>query len=269
MRVGPILFSGPMVCALLEGRKTQTRRLLKPQPQFVTGRGRRIYADEDWKKSWEDGADDDLPYAPGDLLYVRETWQTGVSGDGPQISYRATPDFCAIDAWDGPDEGIGPSFNYERCPGAHFYHWLSDVLSDDGPWRPAIHMPRWASRLTLEVTGVKVEQIQDITEEDAIAEGVCAFVEANDNSSWRGLSADDRYGLVCATYGSARNAFHCLWDSLNAKRAPWDSNPWVVALTFTVIKQNVDALLASRTSSEAVGQTSRPQAGQRPVGPRT
>jgi len=157
--------------ALIEGRKTQTRRVLKPQPIGVESAK---WCPPGWIVDHPDDAFVFTPprYAPGDRLWVREAWATGMSGNGPQIAYRATPDFAEIDAWDGPDEGAGPSFNYDRCPGAKWHDWLPDVLDNDGPWRPSIHMPRWASRLTLIVEGVRVQRLQEISEEDANAEGV-------------------------------------------------------------------------------------------------
>lgn len=139
------------------------------------------------------------------------------------------PDYFPIDAWDGPDEGIGPSFNHDRCPGTDFCVWGNDLLADDGPWRPGIHMPRWASRLTLTVTSVRVQRLQDISEEDAIAEGVDAvsMADAPRQTAW-----------------SRRQDFAQLWDSINGKHpcAAWSDNPWIVALTFSVTKQNIDAL---------------------------
>lgn len=249
MNVKPILFSGPMVRALLEGRKTQTRRIIKPQPsREVTSAGvisrSGIGQTDEW--SWLSGDPKDCDtwggegefktgYRPGDMLWVRENWQTGSTSDGPQISYRATPDFFQIDAWDGTDEGAGPSFNYARCPSAKFSHWLSDVLENDGPWRPSIHMPRWASRLTLEVTDVKVERLHDISEEDAAAEGV-----ESDSDGWFDYLMPS---TQCCR--SARDSMRTLWDSLNAARGfGWDANPWVVAVSFRVHPMNIDEFIA-------------------------
>ncbi|MCZ7564714.1 MAG: hypothetical protein M5U08_13820 [Burkholderiales bacterium] len=199
----PIIFSAPMVRALREGRKTMTRRPLAPgNLRFFDGRGRSWRPSRQQVAEAQDGALDfrnvegdvwtwkakayphqapatrttwfaHVAPAVGDRLWVRETWQTGTTDDGPRITFKATPDYFEIDAWDGPDHGRGPSFNYEKCPGAEFCHWLGDVLNADGPWRSPIHMPRWASRLTLTVTAVRIERLQDIGEEDAIAEG-CA-----------------------------------------------------------------------------------------------
>lgn len=138
VRERPILFSGPMVRAILEGRKTQTRRVLKNPDDGVSTTiedGSPLYCDDGG--FWHPRP---CPYGqPGDRLWVREAHQ--LSPDGP--IYRAT----------AREHGT-----YE--PGGA------------GPWRPSIHMPRWASRITLEITDVRVERVQEITEDDAIAEGV-------------------------------------------------------------------------------------------------
>ena len=129
----PIIFSGPMVRSLLDGRKTQTRRVLKPQPQG------------EQPKNWTRANDKAVRYAPGDRLYVREAInKVSTPGD---VVYRA--DFEA-----GGNDGAGLG------------------------WRPSIHMPRWASRLTLTVTDVRVQRLQDISEEDARAEGCDVHEEA-------------------------------------------------------------------------------------------
>jgi hypothetical protein len=231
-----------MVRALLAGRKTQTRRVLRARPGMTIadatvdagpafgGIGRRLELPVDKLK---------VPFAVGDRLYVREAWATGSGPNGPQISFRATPDFFDIDAWDGPNEGVGPSFNYDHCPCAHFHHWLPDILSNDGPWRTPLHMPRWASRLTLTVTGVRVQRLQEITNEDCIAEGV--DIHPNENAPRIGPVLDDfarKHGLI-SHYGAQ---YRDLWDHLNAARGfGWDANPWVIAVSFGVGRHNIDA----------------------------
>lgn len=256
----PILFSSSMVQALIREAKqpgtgkTQTRRLLTadslriwtggldypgsnvrwPQTEFdeMLGRNAREFRIIDGIASWKtDPAQHQrgavfaswqgrLSWECGDRLWVREAWQGINTVDGPQLSYRATPDYFPIDAWDGPDEGAGPSFNYDRCPGTDFAVWGSDLISDDGPWRPGIHMPRWASRLTLTVADVRVERLQDISDDDAVAEG-CPGIPGT----------------------SPRNQFRELWEGLNATRggASWSDNPWLIALTFSVALRNIDA----------------------------
>jgi hypothetical protein len=162
-----ILFSAPMVRAILEGRKTQTRRVLNPMHISVTGELLR----------W--------PYGDrGDRLWVRETWRVGSDN---RVHYRA----------DEPDGG--------------------------GPWRPSIFMPRGASRITLVVTDVRPERLQDISEGDAEREGV-------DGPS----CSDEAYGW----YPSG--SFRDLWISLNGKRpgCSWADNPWVWVLTFERVELN-------------------------------
>lgn len=218
MKERPILFSGAMVRAILAGEKTQTRRVVKPQPARVVEVGGAYFSDD------HSSARIHCPYGqPGDRLWVRETWQTGMGADGPQITYKATPDYFPIDAWDGPDEGIGPSFNYDKCPGATWHTNLSDLIAGaEGNWRPSIFMPRWASRITLEITGVRVERLQNISEADARAEGAKSMDIVTGRQT---LDPNSRQGSYIAHY-------RAIWDSINAKTAPWASNPWVWVIEF-------------------------------------
>ena len=205
----PIIFSAPMVQALLAGRKSQTRRVLKPQPDFRGGVG--DYHDaEEWGWEDEDGYHvsvlDICPngFRVGDRLWVRENCATW--GDHEAI-YRAD---------DAVEYGLAVS------DGKFGAKWKA---------RPSIHMPRWASRLTLTVTDVRVQRLQEISYLDTCAEGVdCETCAA------MGQSACYRKGC-----GASREAFRTLWNSLHGPGA-WDASPWVVALTFTVQRGNIDKI---------------------------
>lgn len=199
----PIIFSGEMVRAILDGRKTQTRRIVNPPIMNVWGQGvpncqpshycvyARIasYGEPDtWIK---------CPYGkPGDLLWVRETWKYKDFGlNWVKVKYRAD------------SEIIKYSFD-KRQPFKGKNTWN---------WQPSIFMPRWASRITLKITGVRVERLQDISEQDAIAEGC---------KPWKGVPGDGER--------TARQAFVQLWNSINAKRGySWGSNPWVWVVEFS------------------------------------
>jgi len=191
-----ILFSAPMVQAILDGSKTMTRRIVKPQPPSdwsdSPGAVRVEQIGGEWEYLYNHVSTDEIlhiaywpigfgPYgAPGGLLNVREAWAT----------YRAF-------------DSLKPSELKPSCS----IHYLADT--DKPAWpigktRASIHMPRWASRLTLRLTGVRVERLQAITEADAQAEGV---------------ESVDKYRE--------------LWNALNARHGyPWESNPWVWCLTF-------------------------------------
>jgi len=172
----PIIFSGPMVRAILDGRKTQTRRVVKNSPEGVCPYGK-----------------------PGERLWVRETWATSKSlehckpsglASGAPIEYRAG----------------GTNLPSDDS--------MFDWLRDRGRWRPSIHMPRWASRITPNVTSVRVERVQDISNLGAFAEGT-PDLRTHDND-W-----------------DLRDCYSHLWDSINAKRGfGWDSNPWVWVVGF-------------------------------------
>lgn len=201
----PILFSAPMVRALLEGRKTQTRRIMKPQPE--------LSADGTWHvfnahggvigiptEMVPDCAAEYCPYYRGDRLWVRETWQSLSFGDyQPTKSRQCEVRFAATD------------------PCADL-----DTDARGYPWRPSIFMPRWASRLTLIVAGVRVERLQDCSVEDACAEGalVPPFTE--------------QFAKV-----HALSMYRAIWTDINGEGS-WEANPWVVAVTFEVLKQNID-----------------------------
>lgn len=199
MKARPILFRGEMIRALLEGRKTQTRRVVKPQPiaKKLAGSGRGACITDTGS-----GIVVHCPYGqPGDLLWVREGFRSKRVDKLPgDVIYRA----------DHPDASHVPGM-YGR------------------PWKPSIHMPRWASRLTLRITDVRVERVQDVSEADAEAEGARA---AFSYPGWAGVSSQPLY----------RWGFHELWESINGPES-WDANPWVWVVQFEVIKANVDQIM--------------------------
>jgi len=211
MKERPILFSDPMVKALLAGAKTQTRRVVKLRdfgPTTPSGAG------WDWdlrdrRGRWNSFTTTQFvaskcnPYGVvGDRLWVREAW----SHDAPDLdACRAAHE----DAMSGMD--YGPYYRATEC--------APDTLR----WRPSIHMPRWASRITLEITEVRVQRLQEISEEDARAEGI-PFGEMQD------AIINGEPGRVA--FFNARDAFAYAWNAINGKRAAWASNPWVWAISF-------------------------------------
>lgn len=170
MKERGIIFTGESVRAILDGRKTQTRRVCLGAREQSTA--------HDWHPSR-------CPYGvPGDRLYVKETWAQSEATAG--IVYRADAETV---------EGV-----YK--------------------WRSSMFMPRWASRITLEVVAVRVERLQEIIEADAKAEGVTPFEYDPEGDCW--TDSKDVH----------RSAFEYLWDSINRERAPWASNPWVFVISF-------------------------------------
>lgn len=193
MKARPILFSAPMVRALLEGRKTQTRRIIKGH-SFES----HPYLADDWHLNCEWLK---CPYGkPGDLLWVRETW-----------------------------------FEYHHPHRAGYA--ANQPMGRGGKKRPSIFMPRWASRLTLELNDVRVERLQDISEADAYAEGVAI-------PSHHAFASSGNPELR----NEARCAYQQLWESINGPGS-WDANPWVWALTFRVHQQSIDEFIESREAA--------------------
>ncbi len=212
----PILFSAPMVNAILDGTKTMTRRPTKEaqwnrradsrlesvQPGWKV-RGGPASSGNDWVATFVGGGSMPggrwqkhalaCPFgAPGDRLWVRETHAQAGTG---RVFYRADPDTLAP------------------------------------RWTPAIHMPRWASRIDLEVTAVRVERLQDITEDDARAEGIGAA--RPDLAPLSALHPGRKPGQDMPSY---RAAFWALWESINGARASWASNPWVWCVGFKRVR---------------------------------
>jgi len=198
MKERPILFSAPMVRAILSGTKTQTRRVVKPQPLSVDG-GVPFGNAPKWAHAEPGCAVMRCPYGKrGDRLWVRETWQHHEGGN----VYDAAG--CVADSFEPETVYKASSPNYH------------------GPWRPSIHMPRWASRITLEVTGVRVEKLQDISEADARAEGAreCDPVSGREVL----LAGPSQRGSFVLHYRD-------IWEQINGPGS-WDANPLVFVVEF-------------------------------------
>ncbi len=202
----PILFSGAMVRAILDGRKTQTRRIAKPIGNPDLGN---VYAPGAiaLEREAQHVIDRACPYGrPRDRLWVRETWQ-GPMWDGDWEDRPAdphSPKYCQYAA----DGGPAP-----ECMDA------DDNLRQG--WRPSIHMPRWACRLELEIAAVRVERLNDCSEADAIAEGIAAELEG-----WTDYSNPS-----CQMCLNPVDSYRTLWDSINGAGA-WEANPWVWVVEF-------------------------------------
>lgn len=192
MRERPILFSAPMVRAILKGSKTQTRRIVKPPRNWSDQFPHRDPFAMPPAVWWWDGVHDrvgvrqECPYGqPGDRLYVREAWRTTEALD----LFPPRDLSPAARIWFETDTPHQPGF---------------------GKFRQGMHMPKWASRMTLEVTNVRVERLNDINEDDAYAEG--ARHSANGGAN-------------------AREGFKNLWESINGPES-WSANPWVWVVSF-------------------------------------
>jgi len=213
MKEGPILMKGEMIQAILAGLKTQTRRLnglkvINESPDDWKFLG--LITDEDdftryaHFKNKNNGAVAlyKTRYIPGNRLWVRETFR------------YSTPDDC----------GCYENFECNHRSGLPIYRATYDC-DENEKWRPSIYMPRWASRITLEITDVGVERVQDITEEDAKDEGAPCI-----KGNYFDVVSKD---FIDVTEPTCRFGFHVLWDSINAPRGwGWDVNPWLWVVKF-------------------------------------
>ncbi len=222
MKERPIPFTAPMVQAILEGKKTQTRRIVKPIPPNTS----EIWLPDRYNKEkywafWEQkngkptGRCGELfvcPYGDtGDRLWVRETFAK---------VYQSEPPFEEDDpfVWEyRADTG-------DKYPGG----WDEDTADDPncGRWKRSIFMPRAASRIILEITDIRVERLHDISEQDAIAEGIKKWDEFR-YSSPRGMNLANEFSFDAQ--------FYQIWESINGEGS-WELNPWVWAIQFKVIK---------------------------------
>lgn len=237
----PIIFSAPMVLALLDGRKTQTRRLVAeglPADGRYSGIHHASYERDSWFFNSSLGPRKvPVRFEEGDRLYVREAWQVrGRYDDVVEVGYAAS-------------QNRGHTEYVEQFP-------VAVAAPGKGAWPefpkfgPSIHMPRWASRLTLIVEDVRVQRLQDISEEDAQAEGVERGVHpiTGEADGWKDYSIihagphkGKRHPHAIAPWKSARLSFQSLWDTLHGVES-WNQNPFVVAVTFRVERGNIDSL---------------------------
>lgn len=251
MRELPILFSAPMVRAILEGRKTQTRRPMKEQPfaggyyqgdisldqngyctRFgVEAVGGGAFLSEEFLCPYGDPRD-------RDRLWVREAWRVPDSLNalsGFQIAEKCF-DAGYREPWcpiryeaDGHLNSFKDWREFETTPG----------VATPGRYRHARFMPRWASRITLEVTGVRVERLQDISETDAEHEGVERWVVGDDG--WRDyMLTPEEEAVAGVPPMTAKQSFKTLWESIN-NAGSWDANPWVWVIEFNCIEQEREA----------------------------
>lgn len=201
MKERPIIFSPEMVIAILDGRKTQTRRVIKPQPsKYIDGEPHWNIGGYRLRKEVSNPLP--RPYNIGDRMWVRESFAVGKGYD-----------------WLKP--GLMP---WERCALRKWYKADQEQidLESRGRWRPSIHMPRWASRITLEITNVRVERVRDISTADIYKEGI--------TDTYPGCS--ERLG---GRQEYLNREFANLWNSINEKRGfGWDVNPWVWVVEFKV-----------------------------------
>ncbi|ERU73799.1 hypothetical protein OFL75_11105 [Pseudomonas aeruginosa] len=225
MKERPILFTGPMVLALLEGRKTATRRIAKPVKHPDLGN---IYAPGALvlEREPQHVIDRACPYGqPGDRLWVRETWTDVNLCGAPALAYRADEDIRDLMEEPGFLDDRG-AFNYDdpRVKPYPFACWYADL--DQARWRPSIHMPRWASRILLEITAVRVERLQDISDDQAEAEGVERPENITNVDVWDGAERE-----LFNAMNQPRARFRRLWSNINGSES-WDSNPWVWCIEF-------------------------------------
>lgn len=227
----PILFSGPMVRAILDGRKTQTRRIVKGVPDSpiksakadfdVNGRDFGVWfhcGDGQPVSKHNYSQFNSCPYGkPGDRLWVRETWACRDDVD-PQTErdkalhymlYRASYSGNLGDEWHGYDQ-----------------------------WRPSIHMPRWASRITLEIVSVRVERLQAISRDDAIAEGTSLSMrDPGSSGQWLWEPVIGKVACPSGTASGPVECFKIAWEAINGAGS-WDANPWVWAIEFRRLEQS-------------------------------
>jgi len=241
----PILFSAPMIRALMEGRKTQTRRIVMTGAEIARGPFELVRFRSGDVAGWQVGLRKfnnwkslKVRYQTGDRLWVREAWRVGAMNDDKAPSEMIPRHMTTLYEAGGSQAGdSAPPKDRPRAPADYKVDaWPPAGQMPDwaGRRRVGMHMPRWASRLTLLVSDVRVQRLQDISRDDAIAEGIERAAD--------GTFRDYRGPHVCGGWLiTPQLSFETLWGSINGPKS-WASNPWVVALTFSVHQQNIDTM---------------------------
>lgn len=213
MKWYPILFKSEMVRAILDGKKTQTRRVIKPQPEIIKGNPNIL------SNTAQGILKTRCPYGyPGDNLWVRETWRPleGYEDIKPSDIPEGEPIVYLRDCLQHP----------EKYP---IYNQPYEKTYDCSPWKPSIFMPRWASRIDLSTKDIRVEKVQDISEEDAIAEGI-----DKSGTFWKDYR---KGGMKQVMLQDPIDSFRTLWNLINEKRGfGWDVNPWVWVINFKLLE---------------------------------
>ncbi|WP_327214764.1 hypothetical protein U1Z61_16650 [Yersinia mollaretii] len=248
MNEKPILFNAEMVNAILSGRKTQTRRIMKVQPSEHF-HPQTIHGAMDFTAHWythgvidKDGylqparkdvfgvADEDEGYtcplgAVGDQLWVRETFALLGNEDGVCVDWQDNmvkgDEQAAARIYKASCEQKHGDYGLYSIPDSAYWKPDTTNMKYEGTWRPSIHMPRWASRINLLITGVRVERLQDISQEDAQAEGM-------ELTGWRPTYSDPDSG---GEYETPYDNFAELWTSIYGEES-WQANPWVWVINF-------------------------------------
>jgi hypothetical protein len=228
----PILFSAPMVRALQAGTKTQTRRTINPQPVVNEAGLLRWDIPKLSVQTDAEGLAWHMRISKGDRLYVREHWRISNRWDGTAPRDLEPRGMSVIYEAGGSASNEDDGWRAVDWPGSRelWPHWI-------GKARRGMHMPRWASRITLTVTDVRVQRLQDISEADSLAEGV-----------EQTLAPHNRLHAFCPpepfnekSWDTAREAYAELWRRINGPNS-WQANPWIAAYTFTVALGNIDEL---------------------------
>lgn len=228
----PILFKAEMVNAILDGSKTQTRRIVKPQPDLVANGIVARFTPDD-QKLGRLGEIVNCPFGKvGDQLWVRETF---CSSDRNVAGYKADA-LCGAFGYDGDGNKIFVKHGYildHSCKQTYQNNfeegWNTFGLGHfGGKWKPSIFMPKWLSRIQLEITNIRIERLNDISEEDAIAEGI------ERGNKW--LNGSRNYYNDNDHHGWQRpvDSYRSLWESINGKGS-WAANPWVWIVEFKKI----------------------------------
>lgn len=244
-RERPILFSAPMVRAILAGKKTQTRRVVKRLPlRWLDEDG----FTPDFVASRENHF---CPYGyAGDRLWVRERFHRTTDGDPILFGYDVPGEDRELDV---------PGHGRVREFGAHLGGWGGRLSRNF----PSIHMPRWASRITLDVTDVRIERLNDISEADALAEG-CEAGMLDDGFDPQPLGPDGWTISSPGTWASAAGKYQILWEDIHGEWS-WLDNPWVWVVSFappgaSQHGDNLTGKAAQRSDSEPADRTQNPKA---------